>query len=78
MDANIRNLACAVMLQAVKDYFHTSSAKKKQAILKDLRSNWMQFLTSGTSLVVAEQIEKNPEEIAARLRQNHETEENPI
>lgn len=68
-DHAIRQLAAAVMLQAVKDYFQSSSAKK-QLILKDLRSTWMRTFTDGTSVNVAEQLEKRPEEIRARLRKN--------
>jgi hypothetical protein len=71
---NIRNLACAITLQAVRDYFDTTSSKKKATILKDLRSSWMNAITNGTSVIVAEQLELHPEEIAARLRQNHEME----
>ena len=65
----IRQLAAAITLQAVKDYFN-GSAKKKQLILKDLRSDWMQSLTGGTSKNVAEQLELHPKEIRERLRRH--------
>lgn len=88
-DANIRSLACAIILQAVKDYFTKTKykterktkemlTKKRKAILKDLRSPYMDMLSDGTSIAVADQLELYPEKIAARLRQNHETEESPI
>ena len=64
---NIRSLTSAIMLQAVKD-FARGSAKIRQAILKDLRSKWMDFISDGFSLIVAEQLEKHPEEIIARMR----------
>lgn len=64
---SIRRLAAAVTMQAVRDYFRAST-KKKQVILKDLRSHWMDMLTNGTSINVAEQLEKHPAEIAERLR----------
>lgn len=70
---SIRNLAAAVMLQAVKDFVQ-GSAKKQSAILKDLRSNWMDFLTDGMSIVVAEQLEKNPDEIKQRMKKEEELE----
>ena len=63
---NIRSLTSAIMLQAVKD-FARGSAKNRQAILKDLRSKWMDFISDGFSLIVAEQLEKHPEEIIARM-----------
>ena len=69
----IRNLAAAVTLQAVKDFF-SGSTKKKQIILADLRSPWMQAFTGGTSVNVAEQLEKNPEEIRERFRKHSKEE----
>lgn len=70
-DQDIRILAAAITLQAVKDYFQ-STANGKKAILKDLRSPWMLMLTDGQSIVVAEQLEKHPEEIRERLRKSGE------
>ena len=74
---SIRQLAAAVTLQAVKDYFSSSAtAKSRAAILKDLRSAWMRDFTNGTSVNVAEQLEKRPKEIRERLRRDGtETEE---
>ena len=64
----IRQLAAAVMLQAVKDYFdETYSQKKRKRIPQELRSRWMQDLTNGFSLIVVEQLELHPEEIRARI-----------
>jgi hypothetical protein len=68
---NVRQLACATILQAVKDYFATSE-RGKNKILKDLRSQWMSDLSNGTSIVVAEQLEKNPKEIKARIQKHKE------
>ena len=65
----IRQLAAAVVMQAVKDYFGAKSTPKRRTqILKDLRSAWMQNLTNGTSANVAEQLELHPEEIRKRMR----------
>jgi hypothetical protein len=68
-DYAIRQLAAAVTLQAVTDFFH-SSTEKKRIILKDLRSAWMQTFTNGTSKNVADELEKNPEVIRERLRRH--------
>ncbi len=66
MEQNIKNLASAVLLQAAKDY--CAGTEKEQAkISEELRSEWMQELTQGISLVVAEQLEKNWKSIAPRL-----------
>ena len=71
IDANIRELTCAITLQAVRDYFNGSTAQKK-IILKDLRSPYMDMITNGLSVIVAEQLEKHPEEIRERMRRNYE------
>ena len=70
-DVNIRQLACAITMQAVRDYFRSSTANKA-VILKDLRSPYMDMLTKGLSLTVAEQLELHPEEIRDRLYKNRE------
>ena len=65
---SIRQLAAATTMQAVKDYFSKKATPKRRAeILKDLRSGWMRDFTGGTSVNVAEQLEKNPKEIRARI-----------
>lgn len=62
----IRNLAAAVMLQAVKDYFR-GTEKRQVKIIKDLRSRWMREFSNGVSVIVAERLLKNPKEIKARM-----------
>jgi len=70
----IKNLASATLLRAAKDYTSTKETKRKDEILADLRSKWMDFFTNGMSVIVAEQLEKHPAEISARLRQYKEEE----
>ena len=65
-DFAVRQLAAAVTLQAAKDYFRADD-KQKRTILKDLRSNWMDTFTNGTSILVAKQLEFHPAEVEARL-----------
>jgi hypothetical protein len=68
-DPNIRNLACAICLRAARDYFsNTITPKDQKKILHELRSEWMRFITEGTSVVIAEQLEKNPEAIRERIK----------
>ena len=65
----MRQLVCAIILQAVKDYCtKNASDKKKSAILMDLRSPYMDQISNGTSVIVAEQLELRPNEIAKRLK----------
>ena len=65
----IKNLACAVMLQATKDYFKSTEPQQRQ-IIKDLRSTWMEQFSNGLSLVVANELIKNPEKIQERIKYN--------
>jgi hypothetical protein len=66
---NYRNLGAAIVLQATKDYCNPTTTKAmRKAILKDLHSSHLNQLSDGISLVVAEQLEKHPQEIAKRLK----------
>ena len=82
-DYAIRQLASAIILQAVRDYFIKKEYKtvkkteemfdkKRKEIIKDLRSAYMDMLSNGQSIIVAEQLEKHPEEIAVRLHKYEE------
>ena len=68
---NYRNLGCAIVLQATKDYFESTPAMQR-AILKDLRSGHLSMLSDGISLTVADELESNPKEIAIRLKRYKE------
>ena len=66
-DKACRNIYMAVVWQAVKDYFKSTSAKKN-AILKELRSEYICAKTDGVSKNVADELEKNPDESSERLK----------
>lgn len=64
----IRKLSDAVLAEAVKEYFEKETTKEKQrVIIKDLHSNWMDFFTDGKSILVAEALVRNHEEIKRKL-----------
>ena len=67
MEENYRNLACATLLQAIKDFFRGTESQKK-AILKDLRSDWMDWFTQGLSLELEKELKTNPEQVRARYK----------
>ena len=67
MEKNYRNLACATLLQAIKDFFRGTESQKK-AIIKDLRSDWMDYLTNGLSIELAKELETNPDEVRKRYK----------
>lgn len=61
-----QQLGYRVVWQACKDYFRSSKAKKQQ-ILKELKSSWMDWWTNGLSVKVAEKLQTNAEEIRSRI-----------
>ena len=70
----VRNLMCASLIQAVKDYIKSGimpgipdNVLDKNVILSDLRSPRMVALTDGLSLGVANALENNEEEIRKNL-----------
>lgn len=65
-EQNIRELACATLLVAIKDFFKGVETRHK--ILKDLRSEWMDYLTDGLSIKLAHELETNPEQIRTRYK----------
>ena len=68
-----KNLLAAIMLQATKDYVYGTEDQQKQ-VLRDLRSDYMTALSDGQSAIIAEQLEKHPEDIKTRLRKMPEEE----
>lgn len=72
--ANAHQLIAAVLFQATKDYCETRSESSRGAIIKDLRSSRMEYMSNGMSIVVAEQLKKHPNEIRERVCRDTEKE----
>ena len=72
---NYKNLACATVKEALKEYFEVDNQGKK-SILKDLRSEWMDWFTNGLSIVAAQHLETNPWKIRKILKKYEEAEKN--
>lgn len=66
-EENYRQLGAAIGLQAVKDYAVETPAMQKK-IIKDLRSEYMELITQGASVFLAEKLETDPDEIIDRVR----------
>jgi hypothetical protein len=64
---NARQLIASVLLQGVRDYCKADDEPKRKAILKELRSSHMDFVSNGMSIITAEQLEKNCEAIKTRI-----------
>ena len=71
---NARQLAMTFVHRAVKDYCMNDSDSKRAAILKDLRSSYMDLISDGVSVIVAEQLESNYDAIKARILNEEEDE----
>lgn len=66
---NERQLACAIFLQAAKDYCDPSTKPQmKGKILKDLENNHLlNAITDDLGIITAQQLKSNPDDIAKRL-----------
>ena len=71
-DYNARQLIATVLYRAVNDYCYTKSDKKKAQILNDLRSSRMDIMSDGMSIITAEQLVKNGEDIKSRILRDGE------
>lgn len=71
---NARQLFMTVVHRAVVDYCRSASESRKAAILKELRSKYMDCVSDGMSVIVAEQLEKNCDIIRARILKEEEEE----
>lgn len=72
---NYNELGCAVTLRAAKDFFRTKKEERKKKIIKDLKSSWMDYISRGNSIILAEKLEHNPDEVYKNLKPILETEE---
>lgn len=66
---NEKQLACAIFLQAAKDYCNSqTSPQMKGKILKDLQNNHLlNAITDDLGVHTAQQLQSHPDEIAKRL-----------
>ena len=71
---NARQLIMTLIHHEVRRYCAITSESERQAILKDLRSPRMDFLSDGMSVITAERLEKNCEAIKARILKEEEEE----
>lgn len=66
---NEKQLVCAVILQAAKDYCDpTTSPQMKGKILKDLQNNQLlNAIADDLGIITAQQLQSHPDDIAKRL-----------
>lgn len=70
------NLGYAIAVQAVRDFIKEESDEEKQEIIKDLRSEWMEWLTDGMSIQLADKLESDAEGAKCRFKEMEEELEN--
>lgn len=70
----MKNLVCAVLFQALKDFAKGNEAQRKK-ILRELRGSWCDFISNGLSLVMADRLEKDPQPILDRIKYGDQEEE---
>lgn len=67
-----RNLGCAIALQAAKDFF--DNPWESEGIINMLNSPYMNLLTNGLSIKLAEKLKTNPEQIKSAIMREEEEE----
>ncbi len=64
---NYQQLGYAVAIQALKDFFNGTD-KQQKVIIKQLKSEWMNFITDNLAWRLAEELLKNPAEVKRRFK----------
>lgn len=68
---NYKELACRIAIQAAKDYERADDAGRA-VILKQLRSQYMDFITSGIAPLLADALSKDPQPVIDRIKSMEE------
>lgn len=76
---NYKQLGCAIAIQAAKDYdsmngVETSPARRR-AIIKDLRSDYMDAITGGLSVLLADALRRDHKAVVNRIKNMEKCEE---
>ena len=74
IDKAHQQLGYSVTLQAIKDFFKARTEAQRNAIIKELKSDWMILISNGMSEIAAQKLLSNPDEIEARLKDKDEEE----
>lgn len=68
MNKKLKELGCAVVLESIKEFFEeVDNVYKQRKIIRELCSEWMDWLSDGYSLMVARELKNNP----AKVYQNY-------
>lgn len=61
-----KNLACAIAIQAAKDYAN-GSPQQRGHILRQLRSDYMNFITDGKAAMLADALKRDYKTVVETL-----------
>lgn len=63
-----KNLGCAIAMQAAKDYASVdASPQSRAAIIRQLRSPYMEFITGGISIMLADALRRDYKSVVKRI-----------
>ena len=71
---NYKQLGCAIAIQATKDYARASAARRR-VIIKDLRSDYMSFITGGIAPMLADALKSDYKAVVGRIKNMEEESE---
>ena len=77
LTSEYHNIGKAIVWELLKWYCEKGTSKAtRKAIIKDLKSDYLDQFSDGMALVVAEHLEKNSKEIIERVRKEKKVELN--
>lgn len=62
-----KNLACAIAIQAAKDYADAQNPQQRGHILRQLRSDYMNFITDGKAAMLADALKRDYKKVVETL-----------
>lgn len=69
---NYKQLGYAIALQAAKDY-EKDNPKERQRIIRELRGEYMDFITNGLSILLADALLRDSSGICRRIENMNKT-----
>jgi hypothetical protein len=64
-----KQLGMAITYEAIEEFIEDNGHPRKQAaIIKQLKTPYMDFISNGLSVILAEKLETNPTEVCERVK----------
>jgi hypothetical protein len=66
---NYRQLGMKITYESIREFIEENGHPKKQGvIIKQLKTPYMNFISNGLSVILAEKLETNPTEVCDRVK----------